>query len=123
MYPDWVEKYHITGTSVKKIGDNYYLYKVSSKRVKDKKYPVTTQTYLGKITETGVTKTFPLRFIPGETVIMPLNIALNIQNIENILNSVYGVIEQGYFYPSNINDEQIELLINNYNMIDLRIKL
>ena len=25
-YPDWVEKYHTPGTTLKQIGDNYYLY-------------------------------------------------------------------------------------------------
>ena len=38
-YPDWVQKYRIKGTTVKKKGDSYYLYKRTSRRVKGKKYP------------------------------------------------------------------------------------
>ena len=32
-YPDWVQKYRIKGTTVKKKGDSYYLYKRTSRRV------------------------------------------------------------------------------------------
>lgn len=35
-YPDWVQKYRIKGTTVKKKGDSYYLYKRTSRRVKGK---------------------------------------------------------------------------------------
>ena len=54
MLPEWVLKHKKPGTTVKKIGKNYYLYYASSTRVPGKKYPVSTQTYIGKITETGV---------------------------------------------------------------------
>lgn len=54
MLPEWVEQYKIQGTTVKKIGNNYYLYYATSKRVLDKPYPVSEQTYIGKITENGV---------------------------------------------------------------------
>ena len=54
MLPEWVLKHKKPGTTVKKIGKNYYLYYASSMRVPGKKYPVSTQTYIGKITETGV---------------------------------------------------------------------
>ena len=37
-YPDWVEKYHIPGTTLKQIGDNYYLYSSTSKYDKNKSY-------------------------------------------------------------------------------------
>ena len=46
MYPEWVEKQHKKGTSIKVINGNYYLYKVTSKRVKEKPYPVSIQQYL-----------------------------------------------------------------------------
>lgn len=122
-YPDWVEDYHKEGTSIKQIGDNYYLYEVSSKRIKDKKYPVVTQKYIGKITKDGITRTYSLRFIPGETIILTLKEALKINEIDNSLINIYGMIEENYFYPSNITDKQKELLIKKYNMKDLRIKL
>lgn len=56
VYPDWVQKQKTTGTTVKKVGNNYYLYKHSSKRVQGKKYPVPVDTYIGKITPDGIEK-------------------------------------------------------------------
>ena len=49
-YPDWVQKYRTKGTTVKKKGDSYYLYKRTSRRVKGKKYPQPVDTYIGVIT-------------------------------------------------------------------------
>lgn len=54
IYPEWVQKHKVKGTTVKKVGDNYYLYKHTSKRVPGKKYPVPVDTYLGIITPDGV---------------------------------------------------------------------
>lgn len=56
VYPDWVQKQRTTGTTVKKVGNNYYLYKHSSKRVRGKKNPVPVDTYIGKITPEGIEK-------------------------------------------------------------------
>ena len=53
-YPDWVQKYRTKGTTVKKKGDSYYLYKRTSRRVKGKKYPQPVDTYIGVITPEGV---------------------------------------------------------------------
>ena len=53
-YPDWVQRYRIKGTTVKKKGDSYYLYKRTSRRVKGKKYPQPVDTYIGVITPEGV---------------------------------------------------------------------
>lgn len=55
-YPDWVQKYRIRGTTVKKKGENYYLYKRTSRRVPGKKYPQPVDTYIGVITPEGVIK-------------------------------------------------------------------
>lgn len=54
VYPDWVQKQKTTGTTVKKVGNNYYLYKHSSKRVPGKKNPVPIDAYIGKITPDGI---------------------------------------------------------------------
>ena len=56
VYPDWVQKQKTTGTTVKKVGNNSYLYKHSSKRVRGKKNPVPVDTYIGKITPEGIEK-------------------------------------------------------------------
>lgn len=54
IYPEWVQKQKVKGTAVKKVGENYYLYKHTSKRVPGKKYPVPVDTYIGVITPDGV---------------------------------------------------------------------
>lgn len=54
VYPDWVQKHKVRGTTVKKVGTNYYLYKHTSKRVPGKKYPQPVDTYIGIITPEGV---------------------------------------------------------------------
>ena len=56
VYPDWVQKQKTTGTTVKKVGNHYYLYKHSSKRVPGKKNPIPVDTYIGKITPEGIEK-------------------------------------------------------------------
>lgn len=57
VYPEWVQKYREKGTTIKKKGDAYYLYKRTSKRVPGKKYPQPVDTYVGIITPEGVVKT------------------------------------------------------------------
>ncbi len=43
-YPDWVQEYRVRGTTVKKKGEKYYLYKRTSRRVPGKKYPQPVDT-------------------------------------------------------------------------------
>lgn len=56
MIPEWVEKQKKPGTTVKKIGNNYYLYYATSSRKPGKSYPVCEQTYIGKVTPDGVVR-------------------------------------------------------------------
>ena len=53
-YPEWVQKHRVRGTTIKKKGNSYYLYKRTSKRVPGKKYPQPVDTYIGLITPEGV---------------------------------------------------------------------
>ena len=53
-YPEWVQTYRTRGTTVKRKGDKYYLYKRTSRRVPGKKYPQPVDTYIGIITPQGV---------------------------------------------------------------------
>lgn len=55
-YPEWVQEKRTRGTTVKKKGDTYYLYKRTSKRVPGKKYPQPVDTYIGIITPEGIIK-------------------------------------------------------------------
>jgi len=54
QYPEWVQNYRTGGTTVKKRGDIYYLYKRTSRRVPGKKYPQPVDTYIGVITPEGI---------------------------------------------------------------------
>ena len=55
IYPDWVKKHRPKGTAIKYSNGQYRLYKVHSKRVEGKSYPVVVHDeYLGVITENGV---------------------------------------------------------------------
>ena len=56
-YPDWVNTFKEKGTSVKKVGNEYYLYHSTSKRVPGKKYPQPVEEYIGRITREGVVRT------------------------------------------------------------------
>lgn len=53
-YPDWVKKFRKKGTAIKKVGNSYYLYKHTSKRVPGKKYPQSVDKFIGVITPQGV---------------------------------------------------------------------
>jgi hypothetical protein len=55
-YPDWVNAHKTKGTSVKKVGDSYYLYSATSKRVAGMKYPQPVQKFIGTITPEGVVR-------------------------------------------------------------------
>lgn len=68
-YPDWVNAYKTKGTSIKKVGNNYYLYKTTSHRVPGKKYPQAVSEYIGIITEDGVKETGN-RVVQSEEVIV-----------------------------------------------------
>lgn len=56
-YPDWVLKQKRKGTEVRKIGNNFYLYKVTSVWDKEKKRArKITEKFLGTITQDGLIK-------------------------------------------------------------------
>jgi len=57
VYPEWVRQHRQPGTSIKKVGETYYLYKTTSVRVAGKRNPQAQSEYIGIITEEGVKKT------------------------------------------------------------------
>lgn len=54
MFPDWVNKFKTKSSTIKKIGNNYYLFKATSYYDSSSKKPVSIQEYIGKITADGV---------------------------------------------------------------------
>ena len=66
-YPDWVLKQKTKGTEIRKIGPNYYLYKIRSEWDKDKKRAKKiTEKFLGTITEEGLRKPKAERLIEAQ---------------------------------------------------------
>lgn len=47
--PDFAKKFKTKGYDVRHVNDSYVLFKITSKRVPDKKYPVLVQEYIGII--------------------------------------------------------------------------
>ena len=64
VYPDWVLSQKRPGTTIREVKGKYYLYTATSKYVKGKKYPVTIQKYIGKITKDGLIEPDKISFIP-----------------------------------------------------------
>lgn len=64
VYPDWVLAQKRPGTTIREVKGKYYLYTATSKYVKGKKYPVTIQKYIGKITKDGLIEPERVSFIP-----------------------------------------------------------
>ena len=64
VYPDWVLAQKRPGTTIREVKGKYYLYTATSKYVKGKKYPVTIQRYVGKITKDGLIEPERVSFIP-----------------------------------------------------------
>jgi len=64
--PDWVAQHKTKGTEVRKFGNNFYLYKVTSKYNPElKRSKKITQEFLGTITENGLIKTKIARLKDG----------------------------------------------------------
>ena len=81
IYPAWVQQYRTTGTTVKKVGNNYYLYHHSSKRVAGKKNPVPKDTYIGKITPEGVEKRGARKVSSGEIEVKEFGFSTAIEQL------------------------------------------
>ncbi len=66
-YPDWVLRQKTKGTEIRRIGPNYYLYKIRSEWDKDKKRAKKiTEKFLGTITEEGLRKPKAERLIEAQ---------------------------------------------------------
>ena len=66
VYPDWVQAYRSRGTTIKKKGDSYYLYKRTSRRVPGKKWPQPVDTYIGVITPDGIVEAGKVQVPKGD---------------------------------------------------------
>ena len=61
-YPEWVAGHKRKGTEIRKIGESYYLYEITSRWDKKKKRAVkVTKGYIGRIAEAGLIKSKRVR--------------------------------------------------------------
>ena len=118
VYPDWVQKQKTTGTTVKKVGNNYYLYKHSSKRVPGKKNPVPVDTYIGKITPEGIEKSGLKKVVVNEAEAIVKEYGVDFKELRQ-LSSIYMVSVSGKKLVSKISEEQKELL----ESLDLKLEV
>lgn len=105
VYPNWVDKYRGNGRTVKKVGNKYYLYKTTSKRIKGKDYPITNSTYIGIITEEGLVKTY--------------NKVMNTNNINNDVVKLLPDHKLRIFVSSNIDSDDVH---EGYNTLRKKTK-
>ena len=117
IYPDWVEKEHVKGTSIKQIGENYYLYECTSKKVKGKSYPVSIQRYIGKITPEGLIKPETISFIPLKDNLVQLRDEFDLSDIEKadkeILEHVCLLKLSSIYYIGKLDNKTMKVL-NKY---------
>lgn len=118
MYPEWVSKYHTKGTTIKKIKDNYYLYKATSKYSKEKGYPISIQKYIGKITENGVVEPVRVSFTPGfDKIILVSSLLDNIKEKDKaILDSIALIEIEGIYYIGKLNNNELKVLNKYFNV-------
>lgn len=94
-YPDWVLKHKTKGTEIRKIGQRYYLYKITSRWNKEKKRPVkVTLGFLGTITQTGLVKPRTIRLA---------------ESLEHITIKEYGAFQLVWHQNQDILDTLKEL--------------
>jgi transposase len=94
-YPDWVLKHKTKGTEIRKIGQRYYLYKITSRWSKEKKRPVkVTIGFLGTITQTGLVKPRAIRLA---------------ESLEHITIKEYGAFQLVWQQNQDILDTLKEL--------------
>lgn len=119
-YPDWVEKYHTKGTSIKKIRDNYYLYRVTSYYSDKKPYPVAVQTYIGKIDETkGLIKPRNISFTPGKDSLLlfkdVFSLDLYDEEERKILGNIPVIYTDGICCSGKLDNKVITLIRKHYS--------
>lgn len=123
MNPDWVEKFHKQGTTIKRIGKNYYLYKATSRYDKTKGYPVSIQKYIGKITENGVIEPEQILFTPGiDKILIALNLVDNVSNDDiETLREISVLDINGVLYIGKLKENELNILGKYFKIENNRI--
>ena len=119
-YPEWVERYHTKGTAIKKIRDNYYLYKVTSRYLKEKTYPVSIQTYIGKIDEEkGLIRPSEISFSPGKDSLLLFKDIFPLDQYDvkerKLLENIPLICINKTCYTGKLDDRIIRLILKHYS--------
>lgn len=127
VYPDWVEKHHKKGTSIKQIGNNYYLYAVTSHYSKEKAYPVSDQRYIGKITQKGLVEPEKISFIPGTDKLVLLKDAADLSAISEtertLLADIPVLVKGENIYTGHLNRKQSAAVRRHFKFEDGVIRI
>lgn len=116
-FPEWARrvKEQYQGTQLRRVGNNIYLYAVTSRRIPGKKYPVLFQSYMGIVTQAGLVEPQSFQFRPMETEVCLL------ENLPGVSGVVFTADEwktvrhiclvrngDNWFYPGlSSSEEQI----------------
>ena len=106
-FPAWVAKWKRPGTTVKYISGSYYLYRATSVRAPGRPWPVSVQSYVGKITENGVIES-GLRIEPSLTKAAVLKQL--VPSVSSHLADIILLSVNGYWYFTELTDSQKEEL-------------
>ena len=115
-FPEWalkIKEQH-KGTQLRKIGNNIYLYAVHSRRVPGKTYPVTSQEYIGLVTESGLVEAQGFQFKPLSSVASKLSNVVSLDcypdSDEQILSDIVLVKNGETWYYPKLTEEQEKVL-------------
>ena len=119
-YPDWVERHHTKGTSIKQIRDNYYLYSSTSKYVKGKPYPIGIQHYIGKITKDGLIEPEKINFVPSRDKLALLKDKVDLSkyndsDLKLIANLPIIIIAKDYYATGAVSSSIEKILEKHLN--------
>lgn len=108
-YPDWVLAQKRPGTTIREVKGNYYLYTATSKYVKGKKYPVTIQKYVGKITKNGLIEPERVSFTPTKDSLSLLKDAVSLENYNDtdlaLIENLPVLIIDRFIYTGKISSK------------------
>lgn len=109
VYPDWVLSQKRPGTTIREVKGKYYLYTATSKYVKGKKYPVTIQKYIGRITENGLIEPDKISFIPTKDTLALLKDVVSLDSFNDadlaLIESLPVLIIDRVIYTGKISSK------------------
>ena len=117
VYPDWVLSQKRPGTTIREVKGKYYLYTATSKYVKGKKYPVTIQKYIGKITKDGLIEPDKISFIPTKDCLALLKDVVPLDSFNDadltLIESLPVLIIDRVIYTGKISSKIEKILMKH----------